>query len=223
MSAYFSLIPPSLFAQQQSDLDPAFRQALKQSIAQASSFEDRFDAAVWLLDMSTRIAPFLDDKLERVRILKAVHAQSAIHDIPTDVILSVIETESHYKAYALSPVGAQGLMQIMPFWKDEIGRPEDNLMNIETNVRYGCAILKHYLKREKGNLQKALARYNGSYGKTRYSDKVLKRRQRYFWSKSTMSNLLAAIDFKIDKARLFRYGSAAFPSPHSGSALWQTA
>ena len=65
-------------------------------------------------------------------------------------------------------------MQVMPFWKNEIGRPSDNLTDMDTNLRYGCQILQFYLKREKGNMRRALARYNGSYGKTWYAERVLK-------------------------------------------------
>lgn len=152
---------------------------LKQSIAQSSSFADRFDAEVWLIDMSGRIANLVDDRLERIEILKAVHAQASINQLPTDVVLGLIETESHFNRYALSPAGAQGLMQIMPFWKLEIGRPMDNLIDIETNIRYGCTILKSYLNIEKGDMSKALARYNGSRGKAKYPNKVFKNRAKY--------------------------------------------
>jgi len=87
-------------------------------------------------------------------------------------VLAVIEVESHFDRFAISRVGAQGMMQVMPFWKDEIGRPDDNLTDNLTNFEYGCRILQFYLKREKGHLHKALARYNGSVGKRIYSDKV---------------------------------------------------
>lgn len=155
------------------------RKALKQSIAQSSSFADRFEAEVWLIDMSGRIANLVDNKLERIEILKAVHAQATINQLPTDVVLGLIETESHFNRFALSSAGAQGLMQIMPFWKLEIGRPMDNLIDIETNIRYGCTILKSYLTIEKGDMSKALARYNGSRGRTIYPNKVFKNQDKY--------------------------------------------
>jgi soluble lytic murein transglycosylase-like protein len=87
--------------------------------------------------------------------------------------LAVIQIESAFNPYAVSRVGAQGMMQVMPFWKKEIGRPEDNLIDLETNLRYGSIILKHYLDREKGHFANALARYNGSYGSYKYSRKVM--------------------------------------------------
>ena len=74
---------------------------------------------------------------------------------------------------ALRKAGAKGLMQVMPFWKAEIGRPDDNLIDLATNLQYGCTILKFYLDKENGNLRRALARYNGSLGSNRYPDRVL--------------------------------------------------
>lgn len=166
-------------AQSREDASPLLRKALKQTIAQATSFSDRFEAEVWLTDMSGRIEHYISDKLERIEILKAVHAQASNHQLPIAIVLGVIETESHFNRYAVSPAGAQGLMQIMPFWKLEIGRPMDNLINIDTNIRYGCTILKHYLDIEKGDMTKALARYNGSKGKTIYPNKVYKNHHKF--------------------------------------------
>ncbi|MDB2410252.1 lytic transglycosylase domain-containing protein [Pseudomonadales bacterium] len=93
--------------------------------------------------------------------------------LPPDIVLAVIAAESSFNRFAISSAGAQGLMQIMPFWKDEIGRSDDNLTDIATNIRYGCKILQFYLQKENGDLALALARYNGSVGQTRYSEKVL--------------------------------------------------
>ena len=90
-----------------------------------------------------------------------------------DLVLAVMHVESLFDPYALSYVGAQGVMQVMPFWKAEIGRPDDNLIDLATNLQYGCAILKFYLDKENGNLRRALARYNGSLGSNRYPDKGL--------------------------------------------------
>ncbi|NQZ30151.1 MAG: lytic transglycosylase domain-containing protein [Oceanospirillaceae bacterium] len=173
------LFSHALFAQQISDISPSLRIALKQEIAKASSFSDRFEAEVWLVDMSGRIENLVDDKLERLQILKAAHSQASRHQLPISIVLGLIETESHFNRFALSPAGAQGLMQIMPFWKLEIGNPQDNLIDIETNIHYGCTILKHYLKIENGNMSKALARYNGSKGSTKYPNKVQKNQLKY--------------------------------------------
>lgn len=163
---------PPAYSQDNSDERAALRSFLEQSIANASSFSDRFDAEVWLLDMQTRLQPFMADAGERVNFLTLLHREAGAAELPPELVLAVIEVESHFDRFAVSRVGAQGLMQVMPFWKEEIGRPEDNLINTETNLRYGCRILQFYLQREQGDLPRALAAYNGSLGRTTYSDKV---------------------------------------------------
>jgi soluble lytic murein transglycosylase-like protein len=90
-------------------------------------------------------------------------------DLPPELILAVIEVESNFDRFAISVAGARGLMQIMPFWKEEIGRPGDNLMHANTNL----TILKHYYDKENGDLRRALGRYNGSLGKRKYPNKVI--------------------------------------------------
>ena len=87
-------------------------------------------------------------------------------------MLAVIEVESGFDRFAVSRAGAQGLMQVMPFWKDELGRRDDNLTDNATNLRYGCRILQFYLERHAGALHAALAAYNGSSGSRRYSERV---------------------------------------------------
>jgi len=88
-------------------------------------------------------------------------------------VLAVIQVESNCDPYAISRVGGLGLMQVMPFWLKEIGKPGDNLFRPHTNLRYGCTILKHYLDKEKGNRTRALMRYNGTR-EWRYPKKVYK-------------------------------------------------
>jgi len=171
---YLALITccPTNIAQAQ-QVDDELRLLLKQTIENADSFQDRFDAEVWLVDMSARLDDFIPDGQERLALLRLVHREATRVDIKPELVLSVIQIESHFDNFAISSAGAQGLMQVMPFWKGEIGRPKDNLTAIETNLRYGCTILSYYLKKEKGNLIRALARYNGSLGKTKYPEKVL--------------------------------------------------
>lgn len=158
----------------QEPLEPELRETLRKAIEDADSFEDRFDAEVWLTDMSNRLARFVPDPQERLHLLRLVHREATRADLPPELVLAVIEIESGFDRFAISVVGAQGLMQVMPFWLDEIGHPDDNLFHPRTNLRMGCTILKFYVDREKGDLGKALARYNGSAGKRKYPDKVFK-------------------------------------------------
>ena len=153
--------------------DPELRDALRAAANDTESFADRFDAAVWLTDMSRRLARQVKDPQERIQILTLVHMEASRANLAPELVLAVIETESNFDHYAISVAGAIGLMQIMPFWLDEIGRPEDNLLHIETNLRYGCTILKFYLDKENGDLRRALGRYNGSLGRRKYPNKVI--------------------------------------------------
>jgi soluble lytic murein transglycosylase-like protein len=153
--------------------DPDLRDALRAAASDTTSFVDRFDAEVWLTDMSRRLERQVKDPQERITILKLVHLEAKRVDLAPELILAVIETESNFDHYAISVAGAIGLMQIMPFWLDEIGRPNDNLLHIETNLRYGCTILKFYLDKENGDLRRALGRYNGSLGRRKYPNKVI--------------------------------------------------
>jgi len=153
--------------------DPELRDALRAAASDTTSFEDRFDAEVWLTDMSRRLERQVKDPVERIQILKLVHLEATRAELAPELILAVIETESNFDHYAISVAGAIGLMQIMPFWLDEIGRPDDNLLHIDTNLRYGCTILKFYLDKEDGDLRRALGRYNGSLGRRKYPNKVI--------------------------------------------------
>ena len=153
-------------------VDPVLRERLIEAIHDTRSFKDRFAAEVWLLDMSTRLERFIEDPQERLRILKTIHEEATRADLAPELVLAVIEVESYFDRYAISSAGAQGLMQVMPFWLKEIGQPNDNLFDVKTNLRMGCTILRYYLDMENGDKQKALARYNGSLGKRNYPDKV---------------------------------------------------
>lgn len=159
------------------------RQLLQQAIETTDSFEDRFDAEVWLVDMSKRLKKLLPKKQERIQLLKAVHQEATRSQLHPELVLAVIHIESRFDRFAISRSGAQGLMQVMPFWLKEIGHPEDNLIDLHTNLRMGCTILKYYLDMENGDLIKGLARYNGSAGTRKYADKVLRVLQNH-WYKS---------------------------------------
>ncbi|MCW9030060.1 MAG: lytic transglycosylase domain-containing protein [Gammaproteobacteria bacterium] len=148
------------------------RLLLQQAIKESDSFADRFDAEVWLLDMSNRLKNKIAHPEKRLNLLKQVHKEASRADLHPELVLAVIDVESNFDRFAISKAGAQGLMQVMPFWLKEIGQPRDSLFNVRTNLRMGCTILKFYLKKEKGDLTRALARYNGSLGRYKYPNKV---------------------------------------------------
>lgn len=162
-------------------VDQELKQALANAVADADSFGDEFDAQVWLVDMSARLKRYVKKPDKRLELLRMVHQEATRAQISPELVISVIHVESAFNPYAVSYVGAQGLMQVMPFWKKELGRKGDNLINASTNLRYGCTILKHYLDREKGDWIRALARYNGSLGRTKYPEKVMNFWQKYWF------------------------------------------
>jgi soluble lytic murein transglycosylase-like protein len=153
--------------------DPELRRLLQEAVLADLGFDDRFDAEVWLLDMSNRLEPFVENPKDRIVLLKRLHYEATRVDLAPELVLAVIEVESRFDQYAISVSGARGLMQIMPFWLDEIGISDNNLFLMRTNLRMGCTILRYYLDLESGDLTRALARYNGSLGKYRYPNKVI--------------------------------------------------
>lgn len=152
--------------------DQELRAALSRAILDADSFEDRFDAEVWLVDMSRRLAPYVPDHHTRLELLKYIHKQARHHKLSPELVLAVIHVESRFDQWAISRAGAQGYMQIMPFWLKELGTPNRSLFDMKLNVRMGCTILRYYLNKERGDLTRALARYNGSLGSSRYPDLI---------------------------------------------------
>lgn len=92
--------------------------------------------------MSNRLKKKVPDHQKRLQLLKQIHFESHRSKLHPELVLAVIDVESNFNRYAISRVGATGLMQVMPFWLKEIGRPGDNLFNIRTNLRMGCTILK---------------------------------------------------------------------------------
>lgn len=161
-------------AAQPRTVDPALRAALVRAIQASDSFHDRFDAEVWLTDMAERLGPIVPDPKERMRLLRTVHREARRAHLPPELVLAVIDAESHFDRFAISRTGAEGLMQVMPFWLKEIGHPEDNLFRIGTNLRLGCTILRYYLDKAKGNLTRALMLYNGSPGNFHYTNRVFR-------------------------------------------------
>lgn len=141
------------------------------------------DGERWLNDMSARLARFVPDPQARRRLLTNIQYETVRAGLDTQMILGLIEVESAFRQYAISGVGARGLMQVMPFWQRYIGKPEHNLFDIRTNLRYGCTILRHYRNVENGNIVRALARFNGSLGSNKYPNAVIGAwRNRWQWS-----------------------------------------
>jgi soluble lytic murein transglycosylase-like protein len=114
-----------------------------------------------------------DDKLAR-DLLAMIRYEALRAGLDPRLVLAVIDVESGFRKYAVSSAGARGYMQVMPFWVREIGMPGQNLFQARTNLRYGCVILRHYLRIEDGNLHNALGRYNGSLGRPEYPERVLR-------------------------------------------------
>lgn len=159
---------------------PGWSQTTPLSQQHPSSASSDFDTQVWLVDMSARLEKYIDDPRLRLEMARRVHYEARKVDLPPELVLAVIHTESTFDPEAISSAGALGLMQIMPFWKLIIGEKTDDLMNLHTNIRYGVTILQHYLEKENGNLTRALARYNGSLGKTWYPERVYANLERHW-------------------------------------------
>lgn len=163
-------------AQKYEPLSASVQAALSQNIADQappkSSFRNPIEAADWLTEMSQRLRRRIPDRESRLDFLRAVHYEATRAGLDPQLVLGLIQVESGFKKYALSSAGARGFMQVMPFWIKLIGRGEDNLFHLRTNLRYGCTILRHYLDIEQGDLYRALGRYNGSLGKPEYPNLV---------------------------------------------------
>ena len=183
------LVPPWAVAGAQreetlsDDVASVMRQAVNHVNPPRLVFASAAEGQRWLNEMSSRLARFVADEYGRKRLLTNIQYESARAGLDTQLILGLIEVESAFRQYAISAVGARGLMQVMPFWQRHIGTPEHNLFDVRTNLRYGCTILRHYRNLERGNMTRALARYNGSLGRSVYSDTVIGAWQRRWqWS-----------------------------------------
>jgi soluble lytic murein transglycosylase-like protein len=138
------------------------------------AFDTVEDARVWLDAMSKKLERRIPDKRTRDELLVTVHYEATRAGLDPQLVLGLIQVESNFQKYALSRAGARGLMQVMPFWVKQLGQPGQNLFHLRTNLRYGCVILKHYLDIEKGDLFRALGRYNGSLGYAEYPNTVVR-------------------------------------------------
>src|SRR5450432_342184 len=160
--------------------DPELKHLLQKIVGNTDCFTDKFESEVWYKTMEPRLARLVSSHDARVEILDHVYCEAKRDpalQLPPDLVLALIEVESRFDRWAVSPAGAVGLMQVMPFWPRELG-VQNQLVRIEPNIRLGCEILRYYLRAENRNWSRALARYNGSVGRNTYPALVMQRWQR---------------------------------------------
>lgn len=162
-------------AQQYEVLTASVRATMASAVNDRASVDWKdLDTRAWVRAMTRRVVARFPDEESARQFLALVRYESMRAGLDPHLVLAVIDVESRFRKYAVSKSGARGLMQVMPFWTEQIGARGDNLFAERTNLRYGCVILRHYLDRERGNLSNALARYNGSLGQPQYPNRVLR-------------------------------------------------
>jgi len=174
-------------AQVEEPLADAVRTALAASIANSAPPKPSFattDARLlylrWLGEMSTRLKKRKAEHVTRVEFLDTLWYESTRAGLEPALVLGLVQVESGFRKYAISSVGARGYMQVMPFWARLIGDGDvSRLFHMQTNLRFGCVILRHYLGIERGDLYMALGRYNGSRGRPEYPNLVFGARK--YW------------------------------------------
>jgi soluble lytic murein transglycosylase-like protein len=178
LAALLPALPALAGEQRYEPLSDSVRSNLHRSVGDQASPRHAYfseDAGVaWLEEMSRRLQRQMADEAERESFLISVHYEATRAGLDPQMVLGLIDVESRFRKYALSRAGARGYMQVMPFWVELIGEQQQNLFSLRTNLRYGCTILRHYLDIERGNLFRALGRYNGSLGKAKYPEAVLR-------------------------------------------------
>lgn len=145
-------------------------------------FDTDVEGWAWLADMSSRLAPKMPDWPTRRDFLITVQYEASRAGLDPQLVLGLIQYESNFRKYAVSPAGARGYMQVMPFWLRQIGSSDQDLFTLRANLRYGCTILRHYLNIENGDLYRALGRYNGSLGRPEYPNGVLAAMRHWLWN-----------------------------------------
>ena len=137
----------------------------------------------WLGAMSERLKKKIPGAQERIDLLQTIWYESRRSGLEVSLVLGLIQVESNFRKFAVSSAGARGLMQVMPFWTRVIGDGDPaTLFRMQTNLRFGCVILRHYLDRERGDLFMTLGRYNGSRGRAPYPDAVFANQRIYAFS-----------------------------------------
>ncbi|HSH73952.1 MAG TPA: lytic transglycosylase domain-containing protein [Methylophilaceae bacterium] len=149
------------------------QKTISDSAAPRLVFANEMEGRIWMREMSERLQKRMPDKTMREDFLRTVHYEATRAGLDPQLVLGLIQVESGFKKYAVSSVGARGFMQVMPFWVRSIGAPDHNLFHLRLNLRYGCTILRHYLDIERGDLYRALGRYNGSLGQPQYPNMVV--------------------------------------------------
>lgn len=169
-------------AQVEEQLSAAVVVGLQHSIADnpvPSGYANRSDVREWIDAIAPRIAKQMPDAATRDEFLATVHYEATRAGLSPQLVLGVVDHESYFRKYAISSAGARGYMQVMPFWVKQIGSPDQDLFQLRTNLRYGCTILRYYLDAERGDLYRALGRYNGSLGQPDYPYAVIAAERRY--------------------------------------------
>jgi soluble lytic murein transglycosylase-like protein len=167
--------------QKEEALADSVRIALSRAITDArpprpqfSDINERIKYLHWLGEMSERLKKKLPDVQVRHEFLQTAWYEAKRAGLEPALVLGLIQVESAFRKYALSPVGAHGYMQVMPFWTRVIGDGNRaKLFHMQTNLRYGCSILRMYIDMERGDLYLALGRYNGSRGQAEYPNAIL--------------------------------------------------
>lgn len=180
--------------QQEEALSASVQTAMQRSINDGIQpkliFSSQIEAQAWLAEMSKRLEKRVPDEFVRHKLLTAIHYEASRAGLDPQMVMGLIHVESGFNRYAISSVGARGLMQVMPFWQRLIGAEEQNLFDIYTNLRFGCTILRHYLDIENGDLFRALGRYNGSLGKAEYPNLVYGAwKSRYAWNWDSLAGV----------------------------------
>jgi soluble lytic murein transglycosylase-like protein len=189
MSALGSAAWPLAHAggQVEEPLADSVRGALAASIANSApprptfaNTEARLVYLRWLGELSNRLKKRKAEHITRVEFLETAWYESKRAGLEPSLVLGLVQVESAFRKYAVSPVGARGYMQVMPFWARLIGDGDaSRLFHMQTNLRFGCVILRHYLDRERGDLYMALGRYNGSRGRPEYPNAVFAARKNW--------------------------------------------
>ena len=175
--------------------------AVSDQAVPAPVFSSPQEADLWLVEMSSRLVSRIPDVNYRLDFLKTVHYEAKRAGLDPLMVLALIEVESGFRKYAVSRAEARGYMQVMPFWVKEIGARDDNLFHLRTNLRYGCTILRYYLDMEKGDLYRALGRYNGSLGKPEYPNLVRASWRKYWNTTPALNSRLVKSDGELSISR----------------------